>query len=284
MYPLSEHLLGMVDFTEYESGDEKDYQWFRMHGKTLRFGVKAAHDCHLAFSHEEGTEEPLIEVFIGGWNNEYSCIRYNEDEDLVKLQTLEILSEDEYREFWVTLCHKEVRVGKGGERQPFMTAPLPHHFRPKYCGYTTAWGSPGTFKFLRESEVMTDDSLEYQFQPLFGRTLNFSVACDHDAHLCFTEGPEKGEPMYEVFLGGWDNQYSIIRKNGDEDKIKISTPDECEPALKGYEIDFHDGRISVRRHGEHEPFLSWEDDEAFEPCWFGFCTCYGSTGTWRFDV
>ena len=68
------------------------------------------------------------------------------------------------------------------------------------------------FLHADERTLATEDKLEYNFEPLYGDTFTFKVAADHDAHLSFTMGPEETELMYEVFIGGWENQNSAIRR------------------------------------------------------------------------
>lgn len=69
----------------------------------------------------------------------------------------------------------------------------------------------------------------------------------HDAHIALTPGPSEGDPMYEVnandfmnqcecfyqtcylrsqvFLGGWSNARSVIRKNRSKPEVaEIETP------------------------------------------------------------
>jgi len=267
----------------HDTGDEKQYRFHPFHGHTLRFQVKAAHDCHLAFTVGEELSTPMFEVFIGAWEGEYSAIRFNQDGELVKTSSSGILSEEEFREFWVTKDHDMVRVGKAGEYEPFMEAELPEPVPATHFGYSTAWGSTGAFQFLHERELATEDKLEYNFEPLYGQTLSFVVTCCHDAHVAFTTAPEAGEPMYEVFIGGWENQNSAIRKNKEVTVVKVDTPDECCDAPKGYWIDVKGGHIKVGRHGEAEPFMDWEDAEPFKPTHFGYCTGWGACGTWKLD-
>jgi len=271
----------------HDTGDEKQYRFLPFNGHTLRFHVKAAHDCHIAFTEGDGESTPMIEVFIGAWEGACSAVRFNQEGEVVKVDTEGILSEDEFREFWITKDHDTVRVGKGGEFDPFMEGTLPECVAATHFAYTTGWGATGQFQFLHERELATEDKLEYVFEPLYGQTASFSVSCGHDAHIAFTtapEMPEDGTNVYEVFLGGWENQSSAIRKNREVTTVKVDTPDECCDSPKGYWVDVLDGHIKVGRHGEADPFMSWDDPEPFRPTHFGYCTGWGACGQWKLDV
>ena len=54
--------------------------------------------------------------------------------------------------------------------------------------------------------------------PVYGTSMKFSVSCPNDAHIALTSAPEDTEVMYEIFLGGWENQASAIRLNKDSGK------------------------------------------------------------------
>ena len=66
------------------------------------------------------------------------------------METPDILSEDEFREFWIAFDHNEVRVGRGGEWEPFMNAALPGPCNVTHYGFTTGWGASGWWKFYSE--------------------------------------------------------------------------------------------------------------------------------------
>lgn len=68
-------------------------------------------------------------------------------DDLTKVDTPDILSEEEYREFWVAFDHDVIRVGKGGEWEPFMSATIPEPFDITHYGYSTGWGAVGWWQF-----------------------------------------------------------------------------------------------------------------------------------------
>lgn len=56
----------------------------------------------MALTGEPNETHPMIEVFIGGWGNTKSVIRYNQSKpDVVEADTPQILNGNEFRGFWV---------------------------------------------------------------------------------------------------------------------------------------------------------------------------------------
>lgn len=47
-----------------------------LHG-SISFSVDSANDAHIALTTKANESEPIIEVFLGGWKNSASAIRYN---------------------------------------------------------------------------------------------------------------------------------------------------------------------------------------------------------------
>lgn len=75
------------------------------------------------------------------------------------------------------------------------------------------------------SEVSTEDKLEYKFLPNSSGFLQFRVRAPNDAHLALTTAAAECDPMYEVFIGGWGNTKSVIRKNRSKpDVAEAETP------------------------------------------------------------
>nr|UKF18818.1 farnesoic acid O-methyltransferase [Sogatella furcifera] len=135
-------------------------------------------------------------------------------------------------------------------------------------------------------ELTTEDKLEYQFHEVSGGSLHFKVKAANDAHIALTTGPEESEPIYEIFIGGWSNAKSAIRKNKQKpDAALVETPN----ILNGDEqlafwVRWNGGAIAVGRQGEADPFISWEDPEPFVVTHYGICTGWGATGEWVIDA
>lgn len=59
----------------------------------------------------------------------------------------------------------------------------------------------------------TEDKLEYSWFPAGATGVVFRVKAAHDAHIALTTTESESDPMIEVFIGGWSNAKSVIRKN-----------------------------------------------------------------------
>jgi len=284
--------MGDETWPSYGTDEHKNYRFMTLCGKTLRFQVKAAHDVHICFSSKEEVQAPMIEVFLGAWEGTASAIRHNQGgstDDLCKVESPDLLSEDEFREFWITTDHDQIQVGKGGEYEPFMSVPNPEPFPINYFGYTTGYGATGWFRFHRDRHHESDDSLTYTWEPVYGNTYTFRVACSNDAHIALTTAPEEGEPMVEIFIGGWENQHSAIRfnkaPNPGDDMAKVETPDVlCGDNKRSFWVSFREGHIKVGNCGSEEPFMEWQNEDAFKVTQVGFCTGWGANGKWQLEI
>lgn len=128
-----------------------------------------------------------------------------------------------------------------------------------------------------------DDHEAYQFFPAPAGYVNFEVRTPNDAHIALTTGPAQGVPMLEVFLGGWGNTKSIIRKNKQKpDVAEASTPSIVSPGqFRAFWIRWFNGVVTVGREGDANPFLSYQDPEPFAINFVGFATGWGAVGTWK---
>lgn len=81
-------------------------------------------------------------------------------------------------------------------------------------------------KFVFFSELETPDELKYNFYPIQNRVINFKIRSPHDAHIALTSAPADGEPIVEIFIGGWGNTKSVIRRNKQKpERAETETPD-----------------------------------------------------------
>lgn len=133
--------------------------------------------------------------------------------------------------------------------------------------------------------LSTEDKLEYHFYPVTSGQVQFRVKTPNDAHVALTTGPHEGEPMYEVFIGGWGNTKSVIRKNRTKPEVaEMETPGiVTADDYRGFWVRWQDGHITVGKEGEQSPFLSYTDPEPFGIGYFGVCTGWGASGEWLIE-
>ncbi|XP_061512839.1 uncharacterized protein LOC1278977 isoform X1 [Anopheles gambiae] len=134
-------------------------------------------------------------------------------------------------------------------------------------------------------ELETEDKLEYRFVPTGNGVVNFKVRAPNDAHIALTTNPEESDPMLEVFIGGWKNTKSVIRKNRTKpDVAEVETPDILNAGeFRGFWIRWQDNVITVGNEGAAAAFLSYENPEPFPINCVGFCTGWGATGSWLIE-
>jgi len=131
-------------------------------------------------------------------------------------------------------------------------------------------------------ELDTEDKLEYRFFPVSNGISQFRVRAPNDAHLALCSEAKESDPMYEVFIGGWKNSKSIIRKNRTKpDVAESDTPDILNDGeFRGFWIRWSENTITVGREGEVAAFLTYEDSETIPINYVGVCTGWGASGSW----
>lgn len=134
-------------------------------------------------------------------------------------------------------------------------------------------------------ELDTEDKLEYNFIPAGSNGIAFRVRSANDAHLALTSTESESDPMLEVFIGGWKNTKSVIRKNRTKpDVAEADTPEILSPGeFRGFWVNWTDNVITVGREGEAAAFLSYENTEPFPINFVGLCTGWGACGSWIVD-
>ncbi|XP_071444531.1 uncharacterized protein [Hetaerina americana] len=134
-------------------------------------------------------------------------------------------------------------------------------------------------------EVQTEDRLEYTFFPLNQGSLRFRVKAANDAHIALTTGPSECEPMYEIFLGGWGNTKSALRRDRQKpDKAEAETPNVVTAdEEREFWVRWTDGTIQVGHGGQAAPFLEYADPDPFPIGHYGVRTGWGATGQWLIE-
>lgn len=91
--------------------------------------------------------------------------------------------------------------------------------------------------------------------------------------------------IFQIFIGGWGNTKSVIRRNRTTpDKVESQTPGILNAGeFRGFWIRWDNGIISAGREGEALPFVSWVDDQPFPIGFVGVCTGWGATGSWKIE-
>ncbi|KAJ1522772.1 hypothetical protein ONE63_001928 [Megalurothrips usitatus] len=138
---------------------------------------------------------------------------------------------------------------------------------------------------MANHEVETPDRMDYTFLPVTAGSILFKVQAANDAHIALTTTPDDGEPLYEIFIGGWQNAKSAIRKNKQKpDVAVVDTPavlSASEP--RGFWMRWTHGDLAVGTEGSAVPFLTWKDPEPFGIGYYGIRTGWGATGTWYLE-
>lgn len=108
------------------------------------------------------------------------------------------------------------------------------------------------------------------------------MRANNDAHVALTTSAAECEPMYEIFIGGWGNQKSVIRKNRNKpDVAEVPTPGILNGGeFRTFWVRWDNRTISCGCENNAQPFISWTDDESIPIRYVGVCTGWGATGSW----
>jgi hypothetical protein len=97
----------------------------------LSFGTNQAH---------------YFQIFIGGWGNAKTAIRRNREKpEKAVVDTPDILSDAEYRGFWISWQGGLLEIGKEGQGTAFLSWSDPEPFGIGYYGICTGWGASGSW-------------------------------------------------------------------------------------------------------------------------------------------
>ncbi|XP_037791125.1 uncharacterized protein LOC119586464 [Penaeus monodon] len=147
----------------YESedcGETRRYTFRRIQTTAIRFQVKAGHDVAICLSPDDNEElEDVYEIFIGCWGGGESGIRRHKDEDVCRVETPDIVSDEEFRSFWIKIQRGVIKVGRSGQKHPFMSYTDPNTLlHVTWYGYSTGWGASGEWMFPDDDEGSSSSS------------------------------------------------------------------------------------------------------------------------------
>lgn len=102
----------------------------------------------------------------------------------------------------------------------------------------------------------------------------FRVKAANDAHIALSAVQGESDPMLEVFIGGWGNKKSVVRRNRTKPEVaEADTPDVLSAGeFRGFWVRWDNGNITVGRENEAFPFLKYENSGPFPINYVGFCT------------
>lgn len=125
------------------------------------------------------------------------------------------------------------------------------------------------------TEFFTEDKLTYRWIPAGPTGLVFRVKAPNDAHIALSAVEAEADPLIEVFIGGWANSKSVIRRNRTKPEVaEADTPGALSNGeFRGFWIRWdRDGNVTVGREGEAEAFLSYANPSPFPIKFVGVCT------------
>lgn len=126
-------------FVDFQTTD--GYRFYPLHGEDrLDFKVRVQKDAFLALT-TSPSDSKQIEVSIGSSDNQKSAI-FKSKSTKIETNTPNILSNSEYRSFWVQFKNGVVAVGRSGEREPFISWQDSNEYTVNYIGFRTR-SNPG---------------------------------------------------------------------------------------------------------------------------------------------
>jgi hypothetical protein len=179
-----------------------------------------------------------------------------------------------------------ITVWVQGASEPFLVWQMDEAFPIRYFGLKTDWGATGEWKIDGVRHVATPDTKEYTWFPVHHGRLNFAVRAPNDAHIGLFGGASEETPMYEVFIGGWNNTKSAIRLNKEKPDVaeheaaSILSNDES----RQFWIAMSYAGVQVGRAGDPQPFMTHTHADPFVVTHYGIRTHWEAQGEWDIDI
>ncbi|PSN44181.1 hypothetical protein C0J52_20710, partial [Blattella germanica] len=267
----------------FTTEDKLEYQFNPVTSGALHFKVRAAHDAHVALTPGPAEGEPMYEIFIGGWDNGKCAIRRDRQKpDKAIADTPDVLSDAEYRGFWIRWAGGSVAVGREGEVAPFLAWDDPEPFGIGYYGICTGWGATGSWLVEGGAEITTADNLQYSYRPIPVGSIHVEVRAPSDGHIALTSAKQETEPMYEILLGGWENSATVIRYDRKKpDKVRVDTPNLLtNNNYTRFLVEWQHGHLTVKK-ADGTILIDWKDPNPFGISHYGVRTAWGARGQWK---
>ncbi|KAK4300729.1 hypothetical protein Pmani_027083 [Petrolisthes manimaculis] len=157
--------------TSPDCGTNRQYVFRGRRGQqVIRFRVKAPHNANLCLTTapQETPGSIMYEIFLGGWNGQQSAIRKNKKQELCKAKTPNLLNNNEFRGFWVSLSSDAIKVGRENETSPFLV----HNDASRkvlnitHYGFCTAYGAKGAWTFSDDDPTVFEPGTGSNFGQL----------------------------------------------------------------------------------------------------------------------
>ncbi|XP_076038042.1 uncharacterized protein LOC143023402 [Oratosquilla oratoria] len=150
----------MSEHYSEDCGSTRRYIFRRIQTNTIRFRVRAERDAAICLTTDDAeTPEDMYEIFIGCWGGGESGIRRLKHDDVCRIETPDILCEDDFRGFWIQIRKGVIKVGREGQKNPFMTYSDPETLlHVSWYGFSTGWGADGHWTFEDERDSCSSSS------------------------------------------------------------------------------------------------------------------------------
>uniref|UniRef100_A0A1A9ZRM1 Farnesoic acid O-methyl transferase domain-containing protein n=1 Tax=Glossina pallidipes TaxID=7398 RepID=A0A1A9ZRM1_GLOPL len=269
------------------NANAKSYEFIPLYGNTtFEFQVKNCARVSVILSKTTQENDEMYEIVISGESERKSCIRKKRLEGSCEDTELSINFDLKCCVFWINLVDMAIRVGLKGEDEPFMSHSV--YESDKFNFISIDCGDTGTWKMCplypeKPVEIVTTKEMPYQFFRVNREDkFYFEVSSSKDAQLMLSTAPDTVPPVYEIVIGASENTQTIIRKDGAENVVSVSTP--CilnENEFQGFWINFKKHSIKLGCMNDCSPFLCFKDKELPEFYYLGIRTGPDVDGKWK---
>ncbi|ELU12990.1 hypothetical protein CAPTEDRAFT_64072, partial [Capitella teleta] len=260
----------------------------------LYFLVKSCKDVHIMLSGSIGDIQNAYEIEIGGNTNQITDIRFGSMGNiLVQVDTPFICNCDEYQPFWVSWEDKKIEVGTGEKRlHPYISYTEEEGEELEIAALTlsTYINSPGAFILPQrycQSLCPTracDLTLIYSHSNATSSVILQVKACQN-AYLALARSIDTVAHAYEIVIGGWENQRSVIRATPHgEIEVEVETVGilSCEEH-RTFWASWQDGHVQVGEGaivGDRR-FMGWlNPNKAWDVTAVGVSSGYEAEADW----